>query len=169
MLSRSSAAHRARLRVNAAANASARSRVACAYATAAACCARSRRLYHVDRETPSASHGCFAGRLGPMPCALRQRSERRRAFSRRSASIIVGPFMQFGHWTAPRNDLIRAIIEDFATRLVPGGILIYAGDTGEKWGYFDAPLLAGLGVNVESWQNAGRGVALPGAPLIAAG
>jgi BsuBI/PstI restriction endonuclease domain len=76
---------------------------------------------------------------------------------------------QFGHCTAPRNDLIRAIIEDFATRLVPGGILIYAGDTGEKWGHFDAPLLAGLGVNVESWQNAGRGVALPGAPLIAAG
>jgi hypothetical protein len=64
---------------------------------------------------------------------------------------------QFGHCTAPRNDLIRAIIEDFATRLVPGGILIYAGDTGEKWGHFDAPLLAGLGVNVESWQNAGRG------------
>jgi hypothetical protein len=56
--------------------------------------------------------------------------------------------MQFGHWTAPRNDLIRAIIEDFATRLVPGGILIYTGDTGEKWGHFDAPLLAGLGVNV---------------------
>ena len=64
---------------------------------------------------------------------------------------------QFGHCTAPRNDLIRAIIEDFATRLVPGGILIYAGDTGETWGHFDAPLLAGLGVNV------------PGAPLIAAG
>jgi hypothetical protein len=50
---------------------------------------------------------------------------------------------QFGHCTAPRNDLIRAIIEDFATP-VPGGILIYAGDTGEKWGYFDAPLLASM-------------------------
>jgi BsuBI/PstI restriction endonuclease domain len=68
-----------------------------------------------------------------------------------------------------RDRMIRAIIEDFATRLVPGGIVIYAGDTGETWGYFDAPLLAGLGVNVESWQNAGRGVALPGAPLVAAG
>ena len=46
------------------------------------------RLYHVERETPSASHGCFAGRLGPMPCARRHRSERKRAFSRRSASVI---------------------------------------------------------------------------------
>jgi BsuBI/PstI restriction endonuclease domain len=52
------------------------------------------------------------------------------------------------HCTAPRNDLIRAIIEDFATRLVSGGILIYAGHTGKKWSHFDAPLLAGLGVNV---------------------
>jgi hypothetical protein len=91
MDSRSSAAHRTRSRVNAAAKASARSRVAYAYATDAACRARLRRLYHVDRETPSASQGCFAGRLGPMPCALRQRSERKRFFSRRSGSIIVGP------------------------------------------------------------------------------
>jgi hypothetical protein len=42
-----------------------------------------------ERLTPAASHGCFAGRLGRYPCALRQRSERRRAFSRRSASVIL--------------------------------------------------------------------------------
>jgi hypothetical protein len=29
-------------------------------------------------------------------------------------------------------------------------VLIYAGDTGDKWGYFDAVLLGKLGVNVES-------------------
>ncbi|EPO6910539.1 BsuBI/PstI family type II restriction endonuclease [Escherichia coli] len=45
---------------------------------------------------------------------------------------------------------IRAIIEDFAPRFAPGSVLVYAGDTGEKWGYFDAPLLAGLGVDVDS-------------------
>ena len=27
---------------------------------------------------------------------------------------------------------------------------IYAGDTGDKWGYFDAPLLSDLGVSVDS-------------------
>jgi hypothetical protein len=48
------------------------------------------------------------------------------------------------------SDLIRAIVEDFAPRFVPGGILIYVGDTGEKWGYFDAPLLVELGVDVDS-------------------
>jgi hypothetical protein len=32
------------------------------------------------------------------------------------------------------SDLIRAIIEDFAPRFAPGAVLIYAGDTGEKWG-----------------------------------
>jgi len=48
------------------------------------------------------------------------------------------------------SELIRAIIEDFAARFAPGAVLIYAGDTGEKWGYFDALLLAKLGVTVES-------------------
>ena len=47
------------------------------------------------------------------------------------------------------NKLIRAVIEDFAPRFAPGSVLVYAGDTGAKWGYFDAPLLAGLGVNVD--------------------
>jgi hypothetical protein len=48
------------------------------------------------------------------------------------------------------SKLIRAIIEDFAARFVPAGLLIYAGDTGEKWGYFDAALLSKLGVSVDS-------------------
>lgn len=46
------------------------------------------------------------------------------------------------------SELIRAIIEDFAPRFAPGSVLVYAGDTGDKWGYFDAALLAGLGVDV---------------------
>jgi type II restriction enzyme len=48
------------------------------------------------------------------------------------------------------SELIRAIIEDFGARFVPGGVLIYAGDAGEKWGYFDAVLLANLGVKVDA-------------------
>jgi hypothetical protein len=48
------------------------------------------------------------------------------------------------------SDLIKAIIEDFGPRYAPGGMLVYAGDTGEKWGYFDKPLLARLGVKVDS-------------------
>ncbi|MGA3079753.1 MAG: BsuBI/PstI family type II restriction endonuclease [Terracidiphilus sp.] len=48
------------------------------------------------------------------------------------------------------SELIREIIESFAPRFVPGAVLIYAGDTGEKWGYFEKPLLAELGVGVET-------------------
>jgi hypothetical protein len=48
------------------------------------------------------------------------------------------------------SELIRAIIEDFAPRFAPGSVLVYVGDTGDKWGYFDTALLAGLGVDVDS-------------------
>ena len=48
------------------------------------------------------------------------------------------------------SELIRAIVEDFGPRFAPGSVLVYAGDTGDKWGYFDAPLLAELGVDVDS-------------------
>lgn len=48
------------------------------------------------------------------------------------------------------SDLIRAVIEDFAPRFAPGSILVYAGDTGDKWGYFDAALLAELNVAVDA-------------------
>lgn len=48
------------------------------------------------------------------------------------------------------SELIRAIIVDFGPRFAPGSVLIYAGDTGDKWGYFDAALLAALGVDVDS-------------------
>lgn len=46
------------------------------------------------------------------------------------------------------SDLIRSIIEDFGSIFVPGGELVYVGDTGTKWGYFDQKLLASLGVEV---------------------
>ncbi len=48
------------------------------------------------------------------------------------------------------SELIRAIIEDFASRFAPGSDLVYVGDTGNKWSYFDAPLLAKLGVEVDT-------------------
>ena len=47
-------------------------------------------------------------------------------------------------------ELIKAIVEDFGPRFASGSSLIYAGDTGDKWGYFDAVMLAELGVSVDS-------------------
>ena len=57
-------------------------------------------------------------------------------------SILLSP--------GKHSELIRAIIEDFAPRFVPGSVLVYAGDTGEKWGYFNETLLAELGTSVDS-------------------
>ena len=48
------------------------------------------------------------------------------------------------------SELIRAIVEDFSPRFAPNSVLVYVGDTGDKWGYFDAVLLAELGVDVDS-------------------
>lgn len=48
------------------------------------------------------------------------------------------------------SELIRAIIEEFAPLFAPGSTLVYAGDTGQKWGYFDKPLLTQLGVEIDS-------------------
>ena len=64
--------------------------------------------------------------------------------------VEIAPGQQITLSPGEHSELIRAIIEDFAPRFAPGSVLVYAGDTGDKWGYFDAPLLAGLGVDVDS-------------------
>jgi hypothetical protein len=45
--------------------------------------------------------------------------------------------------------LIRAIIEDFAPRWVPGGEVVYVGDTGEKFAFVSRERLAALGVTFD--------------------
>lgn len=47
------------------------------------------------------------------------------------------------------NDLIKAIIEEMAPRFLPGATLVYIGDTGEKWGFFDSVLASQIGLSVE--------------------
>jgi hypothetical protein len=47
------------------------------------------------------------------------------------------------------SELIKGIIEEFGPRFVPGGILIYVGDTGNKWSYFDKERLKKIGVTVD--------------------
>jgi len=64
--------------------------------------------------------------------------------------VEIAPGQQITLSPGEHSELIRAIIEDFAPRFAPGSVLVYAGDTGEKWGYFDAALPASLGVDVDS-------------------
>lgn len=64
--------------------------------------------------------------------------------------VEIAPGKEITLSPGEHSELIRAIIEDFAPRFAPGSVLVYAGDTGDKMGYFDAALLASLGVAVDS-------------------
>jgi hypothetical protein len=64
--------------------------------------------------------------------------------------VTVSPGKQIKLTPGEHSTLIKAIIEDFAPRFVPGSVLVYAGDTGAKWGYFDQLLLETLGVTVNA-------------------
>ncbi|HAV4457315.1 TPA: restriction endonuclease [Acinetobacter baumannii] len=48
------------------------------------------------------------------------------------------------------SQLIKDIITEFGARYVPRGVLVYAGDTGNKHGYFNIELLASLGVQLDN-------------------
>ena len=64
--------------------------------------------------------------------------------------VVIAPGKTIALSPGEHSELIRAIIEDFAPRFAPGSVLVYAGDTGEKWGYFDKALLTDLGVEVDA-------------------
>lgn len=47
-----------------------------------------------------------------------------------------------------QNPLMKHIIEEFCPRFVPGGMVLYVGDTDSKFGVFEKPALAALGIRV---------------------
>lgn len=79
---------------------------------------------------------------------LRDRYARRRTLN--LVPVTIAPRKTIKLSPGKHSILIREIIEEFAPRFAPGSTLLYAGDTGAKWAYFDAPLLADLGVEVDS-------------------
>jgi hypothetical protein len=64
--------------------------------------------------------------------------------------VVVVPGEEIHLTPGEHSELVKAIIEEFAPRFVSGAMLVYAGDTGDKWGYFDEPLLKRLGVSVDA-------------------
>lgn len=64
--------------------------------------------------------------------------------------VRIAPGKEIKISPGEHSELIKAIVEDFAPRFAPDSELVYVGDTGEKWGYFDKKLLAKLGVTVDS-------------------
>jgi len=64
--------------------------------------------------------------------------------------VVINKKQEIKLSAGKHSGLIRAVIEEFIPRFVPGGELVYVGDTGTKWGYFDEKLLHALGIRVGS-------------------
>jgi adenine-specific DNA-methyltransferase len=64
--------------------------------------------------------------------------------------VEVAPGKQITLSPGGQNILVKRIVKDFCELFTPGGTLVYVGDTGEKWAYFDEPLLESLGVTIEA-------------------
>jgi hypothetical protein len=64
--------------------------------------------------------------------------------------VQIAPGREITLSPGEHSELIRDVIEEFAPRFVPGSLLVYVGDTGKKWGYFNAALLAELGIDVDA-------------------
>lgn len=79
---------------------------------------------------------------------LAERYTREREQNRLPVKLKDG--LEFHLSPGDHSNLIKAIIEEFAPRFTPGAQLIYAGDTGNKWGYFDKEALSGLGIEVDA-------------------
>ncbi len=71
-----------------------------------------------------------------------------REFARLPVEIANGETIKLS--AGEHSELIKAIVEEFASRFLPGCQLIYVGDTGDKIGFFDADRLAKLGVTVDT-------------------
>ena len=80
------------------------------------------------------------------PLAERYAKERRMTFI--PVRLASGQEIQLS--PGKHNELIKAIIESFIPRFVPDGVLLYAGDTGDKAGYFDRNALVSLGLRLDT-------------------
>lgn len=64
--------------------------------------------------------------------------------------LKIRPGVEIALSSGDHSLLIRAIVEEFAPRFVTAGRLIYVGDTGDKYGYFDVEFLNKLGVVLDN-------------------
>jgi type II restriction enzyme len=79
---------------------------------------------------------------------LRQRYARQRDMQMIPVTVAEG--MAIRLTPGRHSELIKAILEEFGPRYAPGGQVIYVGDTGDKWGFFDIEALRTLGVAVDA-------------------
>lgn len=90
--------------------------------------------------------------------ALTEYQSRRQTLAERYAKVRamrlvpvkVRPGCELSLSPGDHSELIRGIVESFAPRYAPGGELVYVGDTGSKYGFFDKALLSSLGVVLDA-------------------
>lgn len=85
---------------------------------------------------------------------LASREELKREINRKRELVRVPVSLPGGSQVAlspgGQNPLIKAIIEEFCSAFVPGGEVLYIGDTENKFVHLEAPKLAALGVALDS-------------------
>ena len=79
---------------------------------------------------------------------LQQRYAKARDMQR--IPVQIAPNQTISLSPGGQNVLVKAIIEDFCSYYTPNGKLLYIGDAGEKWAYFDRESLSALGVQMDS-------------------
>jgi hypothetical protein len=67
----------------------------------------------------------------------------------RAIPVQIAPLPAIELSPGVHSQLIRDIIERFLPRFTPGAELVYVGDTGHKWRFFDSALLSSLQVSVD--------------------
>lgn len=77
---------------------------------------------------------------------LAERYQWQRKMEMIPVSMISGQELQLS--PGEHSQLIKDIIENFASRFIPGAILLYVGDTGKKWGYFDKETFEKIGLKL---------------------
>lgn len=68
----------------------------------------------------------------------------------REVPLTVAPGTKIRLSPGEHSELILQIVREFGARYAPEGKVVYVGDTGAKWGYFDEECLLELGVAVDS-------------------
>ncbi|HMQ77813.1 MAG TPA: BsuBI/PstI family type II restriction endonuclease [Flavobacteriales bacterium] len=77
---------------------------------------------------------------------IRKELNRHRASRRIPVSLPNGEAVTLS--PGGQNPLMKHIIEEFCPRFVPGGVILYVGDTESKFGVFEKPAFAALGIKV---------------------
>lgn len=79
---------------------------------------------------------------------LRDKYARQREMARIPVTLSSGKRLRLT--PGEHNRLVKLIIDRFCSRFTPGAQLLYVGDTGKKFAYFDGTTFAELGVSVDA-------------------